>query len=143
MGLLTREQIIQAQDMQVEHVAVPEWGENAMVGVRVMTGREHAEFTARILAVKEDEAFSQRALVCALTLCDDQGGRLFSQDEVSILETKSAQVLERLYEVACRINLLREQDREDAKKNAPAADASGSGSRASSEVELLRNGSNT
>ena len=125
MPLITREQIIHAQDMQVELVAVPEWGTDAIVGVRAMTGREHAEFTARILAVKEDEAFSQRAFLCALTLCDEHGGRLFSQDEVSILESKNAQVLERVYEVACQINLLRQQDREEAKKNGQERGASG------------------
>lgn len=141
MGLLSREKIVAAFDLRIEIVDVPEWGEGAQVGVRVMTGREHAEFTARILAVKEDEPFSQRALLCALTLCDKDGGRLFSQDEMSILETKNAQVLERLYEVACQVNVLREQDREAAKKNAVALGASGLTSPVCSEAAPSPNGS--
>lgn len=127
MPMLTRDQILAAQDLQVTRVPVPEWGDGAEVCVRVMTGREFDTFNARIAALAVGEAFNQRAYVCALTMCDEQGGRLFDVQEVDALADKNAVALDRVYEASCSLNLLREVDREAAKKNASASppDASG------------------
>lgn len=126
MAFLNKAQIVAVQDVQVTPVDVPEWGEGAQVGVRVMTGAELFTMNEKILALPEGKVFNQRAYVCALTLCDEEGGRLFSVDEISILEQKSSRVIDRLYEVACQVNVLRDSDREAMKKNDSAAvDGSG------------------
>ena len=133
MAFLNKAEIIGAQDLSITPVDVPEWGEGAQVGVRVMTGAELYAMNEKILALPEGETFNQRAYVCALTLCNADGVRLFSTEEMDALECKSSRVLDRLYEVACRINALRESDRKALeKKDGPAVDGSGLPSHASS-----------
>lgn len=126
MAFLNKAQILAAEDLWIETVEVPEWGEGAQVGVRVMTGAELYAMNEKILALPDGKTFNQRAYVCALTLCDEEGGRLFSTEEMEALERKSSRALDRLYEVACRINVLRDSDRKLLeKKDAPVADGFG------------------
>jgi hypothetical protein len=134
MSLLSREQILAAKDLAVIIVAVPEWGAGAEVGVRVMTGAEFDTFNGIVLGIPAGQSFNQRAYICALTMCDEHGGRLFSLEEIDALAEKNGVVLDRIYEAACAVNLLREVDRDAAKKNASPAltDASGSNSLGSS-----------
>ena len=134
MPYLTKEQILGIQDLAKEEVEVPEW--HGSVFVRTMTGTEHDSLEEQLANAGHNYVRRYRILVCALTICDEHGGRLFDVKEVEALGEKSKPVLGRLYEVACRLSLLRDMDREEAKKNASDApeDASGSSSPDSSDV---------
>jgi hypothetical protein len=123
MPFMTKEQILGVKDLHIEEVSVPEW--DATVGVRVMRGSEYDYFDECIAAAGQGYVKNFRPLVCALTICDEYGGRLFSTTEVEALAEKSEAAIERIYEVACRLNKLRTQDREELEKNAsPAQDIS-------------------
>ena len=123
MGYLTKEEILGVQDLQMEVIEVPEW--NGSVCVRVMRGSEYDFFDEQIALAGEGYVKNFRPLVCALTICDEQGGRLFSTTEIEALAQKSEAAIERVYEVACRLNKLRKQDREELEKNAsPVQDIS-------------------
>ena len=96
---LTAQDIIGAEDLTVELVKTPEWGSN--VYIRQMKGKELGVFSKLLKGNKEEQEFPIRAIaiVCALTLCDKTGKRLFPDHNKGgdALEEKSASVLQRIF----------------------------------------------
>lgn len=103
MGL-SKEQILSASDLPREKVSVPEWGGD--VFVRVMTGTERDKLISN--------CDSYRLL--SITLCDEEGKRLFTDTDVEALSAKSFKVIDNLVQVALRINKLAPDDREQETK---------------------------
>jgi len=129
MAFLTREQILASQDLDREVIALPEWGGDAHI--RVMTGAER-DYLESVMTAPVDGPGGRmrniRAVIAALTLCDEHGGRLFSLEEVDALGAKSSTVLDRIFLVARRLNKLTTEDVEQLEKNVPAVQNGVSGS---------------
>lgn len=118
MALLSREQILQHDDLQKELVSVPEWG--GEVWVRAMTGAEKDRFEilmAESRTKHDGYAPNLRATLASLTVCDAQGGRLFSVEEAEALGEKSSVPLDRIWLVASRINHLTQEEMEKLEGN--------------------------
>jgi hypothetical protein len=117
MNILTKDQILSTNDLTKELVEVPEWG--GAVYVRTMTGAERDSFEAQILGddYKERNYRNVRATLCSLTIVDEDGKRLFSDAEVTKLGAKSAAAIDRIFNVAQRLNGLSKDDVEDLAKN--------------------------
>jgi len=118
--LLTREAILQAQDLPYEDVAVPEWG--GVVRVRALTGAERDRFEASIVEQRGKggprlNTQNIRAKLVALTVVDEHGNRIFTDDDVEALGRKSAAALNRVFEVAQRLSGLTQADMEELEKN--------------------------
>ncbi len=58
-----------------------------------------------------------RAKLVALTVVDEQGNRIFKDEDVKWLGNKSAAALDRIFEVAQRLSGLRDEDVEELAKN--------------------------
>ena len=103
MATLTRDQILGADDLKRELVAVPEWGGD--VYVRVMTGRERGEFEAEFAEHKGSPAALKgvRERTVAKTACDEKGSRIFTDDDAAALGGKSAGALDRLFDKALEL----------------------------------------
>jgi len=113
--MLNREAILAADDLRRETVEVPEWG--GSVCVRVLTATEKVAFAEQLGGDKPDTQ-NFLAHLAALSLCDDAGGRLFDcNGDVEILGAKSAAALERVCEVAQRLNGLTADAVETTAKN--------------------------
>lgn len=99
MGFLNKKQILQADDLKVVKVEVPEWGGD--VFVRTLSGLQKDSFEQSLLEegrrVNLDNA---RAKLCALVIVDDKGNRLFNESDVAALGEKSGLALDRVYAVA-------------------------------------------
>jgi hypothetical protein len=120
MPVLDRATILQARDATMESVDVPEWC--GSVNVRVMDGRERDQFEGWYLKASETKAYTGfRARLAAATICDEHGTLLFTPEDLPVLELKSSAALQRVYEVAMRINKMTQQDQEDLEKNLDAA----------------------
>lgn len=117
--LLTRDQILQAQDLPFEDVEVPEWG--GTVRVRALTGAERDAFEASIVERKgsrtEFNPVNMRAKLVAMTVVDENGNRIFSNSDVEVLGKKSAAALDKVFQVAQRLSGLRPEDLEEMTKN--------------------------
>lgn len=117
--MLTREQILQANDIITEEVPVPEWG--ASVLVRGMTGAERDDFEASVLEQRGQKFHvklkNARARLVALTVVDETGQRIFSDDDVAALGKKNAAALNRVYEVAARLSGITDEDVDELAKN--------------------------
>lgn len=116
MALLTKKDILQADDLKEEVVEVPEWG--GQVKVRGLSATDRDSF--------ENEMFEQasspgmkivRASLCARCIVDEKGKRLFSDSEIKALGEKSALALNRVFKVAQTLSGLRKEDVEEMAKN--------------------------
>lgn len=120
---LTKDQILEANDLKNEAVNVPEWG--GTVHVRTMTGADRDQFESSMVATLPDgtrktDMTNLRAKLVALTLVDANGSRLFDVNDIDRLGLKSAGALEKVFVVAQRINGLGGQAEDDALKNSKA-----------------------
>jgi len=123
--MLTREQIQRADDKRLEPVPCPEWG--GSLYVRNLSGEElslwHDEMDKRKTG-KQRRLASSRGLkgrLIVLAACDAEGRQVFSAEDADWLETKNAAVLNRLWEAACKLSGLGEDEQEQIAKNSDAA----------------------
>jgi hypothetical protein len=120
MMLLSKDQILEAVDLKSVTVEVPEWGGSVLV--RTMTGADRDAFETSMVTVKSDgtrtpDMTNLRAKLVALTLVDEAGNRMFEVEDIPRLALKSAAALERVFEVAQRVNGLGLKAEDDAVKN--------------------------
>ena len=113
--MLKRDDILNAKDIDVQSVDVPEWG--GEVGVKALTGTERDKFEQSILDGKKVNLNCIRAKLCAAVICDDKGKRLFTDADIVQLGKKSAKALNRVFEKAQEMNGLGPDDVEDLAKN--------------------------
>ena len=119
MALLTRDAILQAQDLPKELVSVPEWG--GEIYVRALTGAERDAFEQTIVERKGKSTKmnlkNMRAKLVALTTVDEEGKRIFSDSDAELLGKKSAAALTRVFEVAQRLSGITPVDVEELTGN--------------------------
>lgn len=114
MGSLTRDEIFSRDDAKkTEKVHVPEWGGD--VYVRVMTARERDALDIRF----KDNRVGMRAFIACMLTCDESGNDLFheNQGDMQKLDEKSGRAIDRILEVALRLNGMTQESIEDAEKN--------------------------
>jgi hypothetical protein len=130
MALLSKDAILQADDLPTEDVEIPEWG--GTVRVRALTGKERDAFEASLQQQRGKEfvrvTANVRAKLVAKCLVGEDGERLFSENEVNALGAKSVAGLDRVFEVAARLSRLSEEDVEELAGNYDAAQSGDSSS---------------
>ncbi len=120
MGL-TRDQILQAQDLPKEEVQVQEWG--GSVWVRGLTAAERDQMESYFFddAGKRRDIKSlfknMRARLVVWAVCDENGSSIFTEKDIDLLGKKNGKVVDRLYGVIQRLSGLTKQDIEDLSKN--------------------------
>lgn len=127
---LSKEQILNCQDLPREKVSVPEWGGH--VYVRTMTGNERDAWEdSRVRRAGKNMRLNlrnARATLAAATICDNAGALLFDEKDISALGRKSAAALDRVYEVAQRLSQVTDEDIEELVGNFAGAQSANSGS---------------
>lgn len=98
MALLSKDDILGADDLPTEDVPVPEWGGD--VRVRGLTGVERDRFEFGMAAVKDKpEEANFRAQIVGRCIVDEDGKRLFTDKELVKLGAKSGAALDRVFDV--------------------------------------------
>ena len=119
MALLNKKAILEVKDIEIEQVDVPEWGGH--VFVKGMTGLERDTFEASIVQQRGKDArvnmVNIRAKLAAQTICDEEGLRLFNDKDVKALGKKSANALQRVFDVAQRLSGITEDDVDELAEN--------------------------
>jgi hypothetical protein len=117
MTLLTKDQIIGADDREFVEVDVPEWG--GMVRLGSMTAAERDAFEAQFVdfkgkgKAKGDALKNFRARYVARCIVDEEGEPLFSAADMKALGDKSAAVISRLFDEASKLNGMSDKDVEE------------------------------
>lgn len=113
--LLSRDQILGADDVEFADVAVPEWG--GTVRVRGLTGAERDEYETEITRIRgssvEMRLQNARAKLVVRACIDSTGDRLFTDADVAALGKKSAKALNRVWNIARRLSGLSAEDVEE------------------------------
>ena len=115
MALLNKQDILDIKDIEIEKVEVPEWG--GFVFVKGMTGMERDTFEASIVQQRAKDArvnmVNIRAKLAAQTICDEEGVRLFNDKDIHALGKKSANALQRVFDVAQKLSGITGDDVEE------------------------------
>jgi len=116
MALLNKADILSASDECFELVLVPEWG--GEVRVSSMSAFSRDQFEASIIGKNGGQNLQNiRAKLAAATLTDEAGKLLFTEKDLAKLGGKSAAALDRVFEVAQRLNGMSNADVEEIAKN--------------------------
>lgn len=124
-GLLNKNAILQAVDVVKELVEVPEWG--GSIFVRSITAAERGTIEAAAARFKEgkgkDDSFARLFTLrfATMAICDENGARLFTDEEVKELAQKNAAVVSRIAQVAQRLSGFEKKDVEELEKNSVEA----------------------
>jgi len=123
---LTREQIINCNNLKSEDVAVPEFGEGCYVRVTELPAYERDEFENWILRNKDTRDYVNfRARLCAYTVVDPETGRKVFADErnnikpedIEELGKKSGAALDRICDIAQKLSGMKKEDVDKMTKN--------------------------
>lgn len=128
MVLLTREALLQKDDLKVEKVELS----RGFVFVREMTGHEKDVWEQSMLKQKpqgnknkgveyETTLEDFRAKLAVVTVCDADGNLIFKPEDVKVLnKMMSATNMERIVTAAQKLNAISEQEKEELLKNSEA-----------------------
>lgn len=127
MSFLSKNQILDAQDLSFRDVPVPEWkdsdGNPGMVRVAGLSAKEASVFSSKLVSVdakggiKELKMDNFMAELLARTLVNESFEPLFSEIDIEALGKKSAAVMKRLSDIAMELSGLSDQSLKDATKN--------------------------
>jgi len=119
--ILSKDDILQARDVVIEAIEVPEWG--GTVYVRSISAAERGLVEEGAAKFKENkgknDSFARTFTVkmASMAMCDESGKRLFEEKDVIALQQKNAAVISRIAEVAQRLSGFSKQDIEELEKN--------------------------
>lgn len=119
---LKREDIQRVIDRAYEEVDVPEWG--GTVRVRSLTGKEKDAFERSLIIVEQHgkktvavpDLENMRAKLAVLSMVDEDGNMIFSNDDIPWLTEKSASALDRVVKVAQYLSRMNDVDFEEIKE---------------------------
>jgi len=112
---LSRNDILNADDLKKEKVDVPEWG--GFIYMKTQTGTEKDAFESSMLNAKGEVSLDNlRARMVAMCAVDEESNRIFSDADVEALGKKSAAALDRCFSVAKRLNGTTDEDIEQMGK---------------------------
>lgn len=114
--MLKREEILAKVDLKKETVTVAEWGGSVFVSEMSGTQRDAWEQSIRQKDASGNIA-SPRAKLVVFTVVDENGDRIFTEEDVPSIGKLAARSLEKVCTVAMRLNGLGAGDVEEAKKN--------------------------
>ena len=119
--MLNREAILGTYlKLKVERVEMPAWG--GEVYVREWTGAERDALEAQMLdptteSVHLFNVLNRRAAIAALSICNESGARLFTDADVPLLGSLSAEALDVIVKAALTLNGMTGSAVDDAEKN--------------------------
>jgi hypothetical protein len=111
-NLLSRDVILDADDLEYEDLEVKEWG--GTVRVRALTGAERDAYEASMRQQRGKDFVANfaniRAKLVVRSVVDSDGERIFADNDAPALGKKSAAALDRVFEVASRLSRLSDED---------------------------------
>lgn len=130
MGLLSREKLLQRQELPMEKVDL---GNGDYVFVRAMTGYDRGLFEQSILKEKLDNkgefvgydraSENFRGKLAVLTICDESGNLILEPGDYDLFAKSISIVqLEKIIEASQRLNVITPKDKDDLTKNLSAGD---------------------
>lgn len=119
MQSASRDFIKLVNDLKTEKLEIPEW--DAYIFVRVMTAGERERWENKTFQTKgKDVQVNMKNVMTSLAIeccVDETGAKLFTADDVEMLNNKSCVALQRIWEKSRELNRIGKQDVEEMTKN--------------------------
>lgn len=116
--MLTREEILGLNDLEVKAIDVPYWGE---VNIRMMTALEKCRVEDTVARMTDDNQAAimaeLKAQVASIVVCDTEGKSLFKQDDIRALGGKSHVALDFILREAQKMAGLSDDALDESVKN--------------------------
>jgi|GEM_PF-2840664 len=110
-----KQRIMDAQDLPVYPVEVPEW--DCTVYIKSLSGAERLQLEKDLSKDTKTDGPALARVVCA-TLCDTSGTLLFDYPkDIGELQKKSVKALHRLFDIALKHNAMGKDDVDELAKN--------------------------
>jgi len=103
MSILTREQILEMQDIEYREVVVKEW-EGGTVRIRSLTAQEREAYDAWLFSVKALDATTSRSRLLSMAIVDGDGKPIFTEGDIQALAKKNSKVVVRLSYIAQKLS---------------------------------------
>lgn len=130
MGVLTRDQILAADDIKTESVDIPEWGGTVLV--RGMTGRQRDKFEEELTIQRGKSTIvnlkNLRAKLVSQSCVDESGALLFTPTDVDKLGDKAASALQVIFVKAQVLSGITKEDVDELTAELGNDQSDGSGS---------------
>lgn len=114
-----RDDILALEDLPRQPVDVPEWG--TTVYVRAMTGSERDKYEASLIDKKDlpmhERMLNMRSTLVVLCTVDEDGERVFNDNDTELVGAKSANALDRIVQTAQELNVLADAQVEEIAGN--------------------------
>ncbi len=132
MALLSREQILEAKDIQTKVISVPEWGGDIMI--KQLSAKEYNDITMSMVnirkmaakqiskknsddvedAINENAIKNQKILLVVKSVVDENMKPLFTEADMELLYQKNTNVIDK---IIAEIEEFNSVSTEDTKKN--------------------------
>jgi hypothetical protein len=113
---LNRDAILNAADIKYEDVDTPEWG--GITRVRMLTAKDKSALEYwSYKNIDSEKVIELYPRVCIACIVDENGNRIFQDDDLESLMQKNGTVLGRVADVAMKLNKMSPDDVEEAAKN--------------------------
>ena len=112
--ILNREDILNAKDLALERLEMPEWGGD--VFIRGIRADEHEDMES---LYREDGTVTECIRVAYISKCtvDEKGKRLFTEEDIAGLRMKSSIPVRRLFDAIAKRCGFSQEAKKDIKKN--------------------------
>lgn len=122
---LTREDFLQPFQPIIEEIPVPEISTEAVAYVRSFTAGDRGKLEIMGARYRDKKNYEDtpkiRFLACVLGICDENGERLFKENELDQIAQLPAIVVDRLSDAIFRLNGLDKKKVEELEKNSESA----------------------
>lgn len=119
MTYLSKDDILKADDVEVEDVFVPAW--KGTVRVRGLSGAERDRYLASLSRQQGSQVVrnpvNATAKLVALCVVDGDGNRVFGNEHVAALGEKSGAALDPIFEVASRLSGISGEEIKEIEEN--------------------------
>lgn len=125
---LSRQGILDAVDLVTKEVVVPEWGGETVL-IKGMTGAERDNFEASNRTKSGDQDLrNMRARFLVRVIVNENGTRIFAEQDAAALGKKSSGAIGRLWVVAAALSGMSGDEEEEAEGNSGAPTEDGADS---------------
>ena len=125
MTKLTKDDIFKADDLPTKDMDIPEWG--GMLTIRTLTGAERDEWESAFVNQDKINMRGLKARLIQLTVMNGDGQQMFTKADLQKLNSKSASVIDRIFEVSQRLSGLTKKDVDELVGNSETAPTDASG----------------
>jgi len=114
-----RDEILKTNDLAEEKVTIEEWN-NVEILVKMLTAKQRADLIRKCINLKTNEVDSGKMYIYTVIYCaydPETNEQIFSESDYDALASKSANAIDKIVEVANRINGLGEGEITQLEKN--------------------------